>query len=103
MCWCIRTCVVREITVVAGSDASHLLRARTSLCSTQVSITLNKNSIYGDRSAMSPGGVRIGTPALTTRGLVEADFERVADFLHKAVEIALDVQVGVHIAAAEMP
>ena len=27
----------------------------------KVGITLNKNSIYGDRSAMSPGGVRIGT------------------------------------------
>lgn len=58
----------------------------------EVCITLNKNSIYGDRSAMSPGGVRIGTPALTTRGFDEADFEKVADFLHEAVIIALDVQ-----------
>jgi hypothetical protein len=32
------------------------------LLAPQVNITLNKNSIYGDRSAMSPGGVRIGTP-----------------------------------------
>ena len=29
-------------------------------------ITLNKNAVCGDRSALSPGGVRIGTPALTT-------------------------------------
>ena len=35
----------------------------------KVGITLNKNAIFGDRSAMTPGGVRIGTPAMTTRGL----------------------------------
>lgn len=40
-------------------------------------ITLNKNSVLGDVSAFTPGGVRIGTPAMTSRGLVEADFEQV--------------------------
>ncbi len=34
----------------------------------EVSITLNKNSVPGDKSAVVPGGIRIGTPALTTRG-----------------------------------
>ena len=38
----------------------------------------------GDSSALVPGGVRIGTPALTTRGLDAADFVAVADFLDKA-------------------
>lgn len=56
-----------------------------------VNITLNKNSIYGDRSAVSPGGVRIGTPALTTRGFTAADFEKVAELLHKAVLVGGDV------------
>lgn len=37
-------------------------------------ITVNKNSIIGDKSAMTPGGVRLGTPAMTTRGLLEKDF-----------------------------
>ena len=32
------------------------------------SITLNKNAVLGDKSALTPGGVRVGTPALTTRG-----------------------------------
>ena len=36
--------------------------------------------------------MRIGTPALTTRGLKEADFVKVAGFLDRAVKIALDVQ-----------
>ncbi|KAG2431513.1 hypothetical protein HXX76_009527 [Chlamydomonas incerta] len=57
-----------------------------------VSITLNKNSVPGDKSAMVPGGIRIGTPALTTRGLQEKDFEQVADFIHRAITIAKDCQ-----------
>ena len=47
-------------------------------------ITLNKNTVPGDSSAFAPGGVRVGTPALTTRGLGEADFEAVAELLHRA-------------------
>lgn len=56
------------------------------------SITLNKNAVLGDKSALTPGGVRIGTPALTTRGLNEDHFRQVADFLHEAVQIALKIQ-----------
>eukprot|EP00565_Helicotheca_tamesis_P007600 CAMPEP_0185731896 /NCGR_PEP_ID=MMETSP1171-20130828/14234_1 /TAXON_ID=374046 /ORGANISM="Helicotheca tamensis, Strain CCMP826" /LENGTH=468 /DNA_ID=CAMNT_0028401255 /DNA_START=8 /DNA_END=1414 /DNA_ORIENTATION=+ len=57
-----------------------------------VSITLNKNCVPGDRSAITPGGVRIGAPALTTRKMVEADFEQIAMFLHEALQIALKIQ-----------
>ena len=57
-----------------------------------INISLNKNTVHGDRSAQSPGGVRIGTPALTTRGLKEADFAKIADFLERVVKISLDVQ-----------
>ena len=55
-----------------------------------VSITLNKNSVPGDQSAVVPGGIRVGTPALTTRGFREPDFERVGDLIHAGVQIALD-------------
>ncbi|KAH7282999.1 hypothetical protein KP509_35G055800 [Ceratopteris richardii] len=55
-------------------------------------ITLNKNAVYGDSSALAPGGVRIGTPAMTSRGLKEADFEQIAEFLSKAVDITLAIQ-----------
>ena len=54
----------------------------------EVAITLNKNTLVGDRNAFAPGGVRIGTPALTSRGFKEADFVAVAGFLHEAVGIA---------------
>ncbi|RVW65512.1 Serine hydroxymethyltransferase 7 [Vitis vinifera] len=50
-------------------------------------ITLNKTAIYGDNGAISPGGVRIGSPAMTTRGCLEADFETIAEFLYRAAVI----------------
>jgi glycine hydroxymethyltransferase len=56
------------------------------------SITTNKNSIVGDVSAMNPGGVRLGTPALTTRGLNAQDFDQVAEYLHRGCELALQAQ-----------
>lgn len=57
-----------------------------------VSITLNKNCVPGDRSAITPGGVRIGAPALTTRRMVEDDFRQIAVFLHEAIGIAIRIQ-----------
>eukprot|EP00271_Cylindrocystis_brebissonii_P000131 TRINITY_DN1017_c0_g1_i1.p1 TRINITY_DN1017_c0_g1~~TRINITY_DN1017_c0_g1_i1.p1 ORF type:complete len:593 (-),score=111.00 TRINITY_DN1017_c0_g1_i1:683-2215(-) len=51
-------------------------------------IAANKNTVPGDVSALVPGGVRMGTPALTSRGFTEADFEHVAELFHEAVLIA---------------
>ncbi|KAI7983211.1 Serine hydroxymethyltransferase 4 [Camellia lanceoleosa] len=48
-------------------------------------ITVNKNVVFDDSSALSPGGVRIGTSAMTSRGLFEKDFEQIAEFLHRSV------------------
>jgi glycine hydroxymethyltransferase len=51
----------------------------------EVGITLNKNMIADDkRPAMSPSGIRLGTPALTTRGMTEAEMRQVADFIVRA-------------------
>jgi len=55
-------------------------------------ITLNKNAVHGDVSAMAPGGVRIGAPAMTSRGLKEKDFEQIGEFLHKGIQFSLEVQ-----------
>ncbi|RHZ81242.1 hypothetical protein Glove_122g103 [Diversispora epigaea] len=57
-----------------------------------VNITVNKNSIRGDVNMVSPGGIRLGTPALTSRSFKEEDFVKVAELLHRAVQIALKVQ-----------
>jgi glycine hydroxymethyltransferase len=55
-------------------------------------ITLNKNAVVGDVSAMTPGGVRIGAPAMTSRGLKESDFETIAELLHNVLEVCKDLQ-----------
>ncbi|XP_061337142.1 serine hydroxymethyltransferase 7-like isoform X2 [Gastrolobium bilobum] len=51
-------------------------------------VTLNKIAIFGDNGTIIPGGVRIGTPAMTSRGCLEADFETMAEFLFRAAQIA---------------
>merc|ERR1712217_595033 len=56
------------------------------------SIVLNKNTIPGDKSAMNPNGLRVGTPAMTSRGLVEEDFVKVGEFIGEAVDVAAEVQ-----------
>lgn len=52
----------------------------------------NKNSIAGDKSPANPGGVRLGTPAMTTRGMVEADMLILVDYFEKAINLCLKVQ-----------
>merc|ERR1719446_1027235 len=52
------------------------------------SISLNRNTVHGDVSALSPGGVRIGSPAMTTRGCTEAHWKQIAEFLDRVVQIA---------------
>merc|ERR1711982_215746 len=56
------------------------------------SITLNRNAVHGDASALSPGGVRIGAPAMTTRGCTAEDFKSIAGFLHRCCEISINIQ-----------
>jgi len=92
----------RSFDLVSGGTDNHLLlidlrskgvngsKAET-VCE-QASIVLNKNTIPGDKSAMNPNGLRVGTPAMTSRGLVEEDFVRVGEFIGEAVDVAVEVQ-----------
>ena len=57
-----------------------------------VEISLNKNAVLGDKSALTPGGIRIGTSALTTRGFLEKDFIEVANLLDKTIKLTIDIQ-----------
>jgi len=56
------------------------------------SISLNRNAVHGDASALSPGGVRIGSPAMTTRGCTTEDFKKIAEFLDRCCQIAIQIQ-----------
>jgi glycine hydroxymethyltransferase len=57
-----------------------------------VGISLNRNTLHGDKSALAPGGVRIGSPAMTTRGCTEDHFRAIARFLNEAAQIAVAIQ-----------
>ncbi|KAG7226990.1 hypothetical protein INR49_022336, partial [Caranx melampygus] len=93
----------RGYTLVSGGTDNHLVLvdlrprgmdgARAERVLELVSITANKNTCPGDKSALTPGGLRLGrTPALTSRQLREADFEKVVDFIDEGIQIALDVK-----------
>jgi len=84
--------------MIAGGTENHLLlidsiqsfgisggRAQEVL--EDIGITLNKNAIPDDnRSPMDPSGIRIGTPALTTRGFKEEDCKQVAEIICDVLE-----------------
>ncbi|OQN99181.1 putative serine hydroxymethyltransferase, mitochondrial [Cryoendolithus antarcticus] len=83
--------------VVSGGTDNHLVLidlkdksidgARVERVLELVGVAANKNTVPGDLSAMKPGGLRMGTPAMTTRGFQPEDFKRVADIVHRAVDI----------------
>jgi len=60
----------------------------------KVSISLNRNAVHGDASALSPGGVRVGAPSMTTRGCTIDDFKKIAEFLDRCCQISLKVQAA---------
>ncbi|KFH41845.1 Serine hydroxymethyltransferase-like protein [Hapsidospora chrysogenum ATCC 11550] len=68
--------------------------ARVEAVLEQINIACNKNSIPGDKSALTPCGIRIGTPAMTSRGFGEKDFEKVASYIDEAVKICKEVQAS---------
>ena len=51
-----------------------------------------ENSVSGDVSAQTPGGIRLGTSALTSRDMLEPDIKIVAEFIHRSIQIALTLQ-----------
>ncbi len=70
---------------ITGRDAERLLG--------RVHITVNKNMVpFDDKSPFVTSGIRIGTPALTTRGMKEADMDRVAELIDRTLEHRNDEQ-----------
>ena len=84
-------------TIVSGGTDNHLVLvdlkdkgidgARVERVLELVGVASNKNTVPGDKSAMKPGGLRMGSPAMTTRGLQPEDFRRVADIVDRGVVI----------------
>lgn len=68
---------------LSGAEVQELLDS--------IGLTLNKNVIPDDqRPAFDPSGVRLGTPAITTRGLKEAEMVTIANLIVSAIEAKAD-------------
>lgn len=87
---------------VTGKEAENTL--------IKVDITVNKNMVpFDDKSPFVTSGMRIGTPAITTRGLVESHMEPIVDLIdrtleHKDDDAALsDIKAEVHAMMREFP
>ena len=69
---------------IHGQDAEDILHS--------VGITVNRNAVpFDPRPPMTPSGVRIGTPALATRGFGDVEFTEVADIIATALKPTPDV------------
>ncbi|KAL2551705.1 Serine hydroxymethyltransferase 1 [Forsythia ovata] len=97
-----QTLVEKGYELVSGGTENHLVLvnlknkgidgSRVEKVLESVHIAANKNTVPGDVSAMVPGGIRMGTPALTSRGFVEEDFVKVAEFFDAAVKLAVKIK-----------
>ena len=71
-------------TGITGQDAEIALD--------KAGITVNKNRVpFDQRSPKVTSGIRIGSPALTTRGMKEAEMRQVADFIHQVLSAITDL------------
>merc|ERR1719173_76132 len=72
----------------------QLSGAKGELVLEEVNISCNKNTVPGDKSALNPSGIRLGTPALTTRGFKEAEMDRVVPFINSALMFPFEIQAS---------
>ncbi|MEK7636165.1 MAG: serine hydroxymethyltransferase [Patescibacteria group bacterium] len=71
----------------------------------QCGIIVNRNSIPGDEKPFKPSGIRIGTPALTTRGMKEGEMCLIAGLVHRVLrgESSLAIKKCVRSLTKEFP
>ena len=88
----------RGFQLVTGGTSNHLILAdvyksfgidgkQVEVALDKIGLTLNANSVPDDPlPAFKPSGIRLGTPAMTTRGLAEADMAQIADWMLQAIQ-----------------
>ncbi len=86
----------RGFNLITGGTDTHLILIdlgnknvpgkKAQMVLDTIGITLNKNTIpFDPRPPMDPSGIRLGTPAVTTRGMKEPEMEKIADFIDRAI------------------
>jgi glycine hydroxymethyltransferase len=94
----------REFRLTSGGTDNHLMLVdlRRSELTGKVAqealdkarITVNKNAVpFDTRSPFVTSGIRIGTPAVTTRGMKEKEMEQIGDFIVRALRHVADEQI----------
>ena len=91
---------LRDLGELTGKELEHRLD--------EVRITANKNKVPGDpRSPFQTSGLRVGSPAVTSRGFVEADMDQVAEYIALAATDfqakAEEIRAGVAALTAKYP
>jgi glycine hydroxymethyltransferase len=88
----------RDFKLLTGGTSNHLILADVhssfgidgdvaEKALDKINLTLNKNAIADDQlPPFRPSGIRLGTPAITTRGLKEKDMEKIADWMRQAID-----------------
>ena len=77
---------VKSFSNVTGKEAQEILD--------KIHITVNKNTIPNDsEKPITASGIRIGSPAMTTRGMKEVEFEQIGKIIAKALKIVKDEKV----------
>ncbi|MBS4534222.1 serine hydroxymethyltransferase [Clostridium sp. D2Q-14] len=70
---------------LTGKEAEHIL--------TDIDITVNKNTIpFDEKSPFITSGIRLGTPAITTRGMKEEEMDKIADIIYRAIIKKEDIE-----------
>lgn len=89
----------RGFNIFTGGTDNHMLLVdlrkknidggRVETCFNALNLIVNKNTLKGDVSALKPSGLRVGTPAMTSRSFGEKEFDQVAEFMDRGVDIAV--------------
>jgi len=75
---------LRPLKIIDGAKADTVMEL--------ASISVNRNTVPGDKSAFRPSGIRIGTPALTSREFKEVEMLKVADILHDCINLTMKIE-----------
>lgn len=89
------------VEIISGGTDNHLLLVKTDSieltgkeaedCLEKINITCNKNMVPGDKASPSvTSGIRLGTPAITTRGLVAHDMKKIGEWIYHGLKNARD-------------